>query len=207
MSLDTLSTFMPLDADVQLTARLKRREPEALGDLFTRFGGPILALITRVAGEKETAKALLEETFLTVWNRVAEFEGSGLALSLWILAVARGHALSHLQKRDAPVEFERPQLFNPLPFGREDVVYLRDMYSAWSALGDKHRRIIELAFFQGMSREEIAAELVEPLPSLESDLKTALASLHGSKRSVLPVEPGALQVGQEKSEQTDQRQE
>lgn len=178
MSLDNLSAFIPRDSDVQLLVRLKRREPQALGDLFERFGGPILALLSGMAGNRETARGLINETFLTIWNQVAGFSGSGFALSLWILAVARNRALNQLHKPVAAVEFTRPQFFTAQPFAREDLTRLRDLHSAWFALEDKHRRIIELAFYKGMSRAEIALESAEPLPAIESQLKAALAALH-----------------------------
>lgn len=184
--------------------RLKRHEPEALAKLYERFGNVIFTLLCSMVEDEETAAGLLEETFITVWNRIGEFEGSSFALAVWLLAIARARALSRAESVNGLSQTPciEPKLFNGLPFGRDQLIDLRNIHEAWSALGEKRRRAIDLALREGASSVQLAAELGEPIAEVMSDLKATLGCLHS-----LPVETSGPQIGEEESQQTDSGQE
>src|ERR1700722_16214046 len=62
------------EADAALIVRLQRREPQALADLYDRYGRIVYSLILRVVRDTGTAEDLVQETFLRIWNRVQAFD-------------------------------------------------------------------------------------------------------------------------------------
>src|SRR5579864_3396474 len=83
--------------DRDLAARLKQREPEAMADLYDRYGRLAYSLIYRVVRDIGVAEDLVQETFLRVWNRAQGFDAQRGALGPWLLAVARNRAIDYLR--------------------------------------------------------------------------------------------------------------
>ena len=52
-----------------LLAGLQRRDPQALAELYDRYGRMVFGLILRVVRDHAAAEDLVQETFLRVWNR------------------------------------------------------------------------------------------------------------------------------------------
>jgi len=75
--------------DSELARRLQRREPQAMADLYDRFGRLAYSLIFSVVRDTGVAEDLVQETFLRVWNRVGGFDPDRGALGPWLLAIAR----------------------------------------------------------------------------------------------------------------------
>src|SRR6202163_4688397 len=110
-------TFLPLffasiagDGDSELAARLKKRDPKAMAELYDRYGRLAYTLILRIVRDTGIAEDLVQETFLRVWNRVQGFDAEKGSIGPWLLAVARNRAIDYLRsaggrERNA-VEFE-----------------------------------------------------------------------------------------------------
>src|ERR1700733_4787137 len=79
-----------------LARRLKARDPNAMADLYDRYGRLTYALIFRIVRNGAAAEDLVQETFLRVWNRVQAFDQDKGALGPWVLAVARNRAIDYL---------------------------------------------------------------------------------------------------------------
>src|SRR6476469_5915419 len=83
-------------ADTDLILRLQRRDPQALAELYDRYGRLAYSLILRVVRDAGIAEDLVQETFLRVWNRVHGFDAEKGAIGPWLLAVARNRAIDYL---------------------------------------------------------------------------------------------------------------
>ena len=83
--------------DVELVARMQRRDPHALAELYDRYGRLVYSLILRVVRDTGIAEDLVQETFLRVWNRVAGFDAQKGSIGPWLLAVARNRAIDYLR--------------------------------------------------------------------------------------------------------------
>src|SRR5262249_19887787 len=96
--------------DTGLVTRMQRRDPQALAELYDRYGRVVYALILRVVRDTGIAEDLVQETFLRVWNRVGGFDAQKGSIGPWLLAVARNRSIDYLRsaggrERNA-VEFE-----------------------------------------------------------------------------------------------------
>src|SRR6202171_4879341 len=95
-----LGAVLQFPDDGDLARRLKNREPQAMADLYDRYGRVVYALIFRIVRNTGTAEDLVQETFLRVWNRVDGFDADKGARGAWVTTVARNRAIDYLRSVD-----------------------------------------------------------------------------------------------------------
>ncbi len=172
-------------SDAVLAERLKKRDPNAMAELYDRFGRLAYSVIVGIVHDNATAEDLLQETFLRVWNRVQAFDSERGALGAWLLAVARNRAIDHVRSASARMsvncfeleEREHPSLFISVEqdlFSAENTRRIRD---AMSRLNANQKQVIELAYYEGLSQTEMAEKLGQPLGTVKTWARTALKVL------------------------------
>jgi RNA polymerase sigma-70 factor (ECF subfamily) len=180
-----LSALLAFRDDSELVARLKRRDPDAMGILYDRYGRVAYALIFRVVRNPAVAEDLVQETFLRVWNRVHGFDPDRGALGPWILAIARNRAIDYLRSvegraNESSLEAERlenPGLFNSLQSSILNIDRMRLLQEAFGKLTPNQRTVIELAYYEGLSQTEMSERLKQPLGTVKTWIRTALQTL------------------------------
>jgi RNA polymerase sigma-70 factor (ECF subfamily) len=195
-----LSLMLPLilavmaSAEGDLMARLQNRDPEALAELYDRYGAILYGLILRIVQDSGIAEDLVQETFLRVWNHVGGFDSNRGTAAPWLMAVARNRALDYLRCQGKRMrnmvelnESEHPSLFVDLQSDnlRFDVVH--HVKSALAGLAANHREALELAYFEGMSQTEIAQKMGQPLGTVKTWMRRALQQLREELGGALPA--------------------
>jgi RNA polymerase sigma-70 factor (ECF subfamily) len=172
------------DGDPELVQRLQRRDPQALAELYDRYGRIVFSLILRVVRDAGTAEDLVQETFLRVWNRVQGFDAGKGSIGPWLLAVARNRAIDYLRsvagrERNA-VEYEEtdhPALYVDMEHDILTSDNARVIQGALAKLNANQRQVIELAYFEGLSQTEMAERMGQPLGTVKTWVRTALKNL------------------------------
>src|SRR5437764_12252173 len=95
MLLPIMMAVHAAEDDTSLVARMQRRDPNALAELYDRYGRVTFALILRVVRDAGIAEDLVQETFLRVWNRGHGFDAEKGSIGAWPLAVARNRAIDY----------------------------------------------------------------------------------------------------------------
>jgi len=181
-------------SDRELMERLQRREPQALSELYDRYGRLVYSLILRVVRDTGIAEDLVQETFLRVWNRVQGFDAQRGSIGPWLLAVARNRAIDYLRsasgrERNA-VEFEEtdhPALYTDM---EQDILTsdaTRRIKAAMEKLSANQRQVIELAYFEGLSQTEMAERMGQPLGTVKTWVRTALKHLRDELGEAVPA--------------------
>jgi RNA polymerase sigma-70 factor (ECF subfamily) len=185
-------TFLPLlfaiyveGDDGDLAARLKRREPAAMGELYDRYGRLAYSLIYRIVRDVGVAEDLVQETFLRVWNRAQGFDAGRGALGPWLLAVARNRAIDYVRSASGKMakgaleleHAERPALFINFEADVLSQDQARRVRAALEKLNENQRHVIELAYFEGLSQSEMAERMGQPLGTVKTWVRTALKNL------------------------------
>jgi RNA polymerase sigma-70 factor (ECF subfamily) len=171
--------------DEELARRLQRREPDAMEDLYDRFGRLAYSVILAIVRDSSTAEDLVQETFLRVWNRIQAFEPGRGALGPWLLAIARNRAIDHVRSSAARVDRnafeldvrEHPSLFVDMAREVENTDHARVIRKAILKLNPNQRKVIELAYYEGLSQTEMATRMDQPLGTVKTWVRGALAIL------------------------------
>jgi len=190
-------TFLPLlfaiyveGDDRDLAARLKRREPAAMGELYDRYGKLAYSLIYRIVRDTGVAEDLVQETFLRVWNRAQGFDAERGALGPWLLAVARNRAIDYVRSSGGKMtrgSLELEAAEHPAVFVNFEADVLsqdraRRVRGAMDRLNENQRHVIELAYFEGLSQSEMAERMGQPLGTVKTWVRTALKNLREELR-------------------------
>jgi RNA polymerase sigma-70 factor (ECF subfamily) len=172
------------EGEVELAERLQRRDPQALAELYDRYGRLAYSLIVRVVRDGALAEDLVQETFLRVWNRAQGFDAQRGALGPWLLAVARNRAIDYLRssggrERNALEleEVDHPSLYTDM---ERDILAsdkARIIRAALEKLAPNQREVIELAYFEGLTQTEMAERMGQPLGTVKTWVRTALKNL------------------------------
>ncbi len=168
-----------------LVERLQARDSEALGELYDRIGGLVYTIILRVARDQGAAEDLTQDVFLRVWNRIPTFDNDRGSLFNWVLMMARSSALDFWRSRwssklrmtvsidalDCPVAVDPGQAKGP------SYAESRDIRAAMDRLQPRHRQLLQLAYFDGLSQTEMAAQLQLPLGTVKTAMRMALRQM------------------------------
>jgi RNA polymerase sigma-70 factor (ECF subfamily) len=187
--MNLLGVLLALDVsgadDSELARRLQRREPQAMADLYDRYGRLAYSLIFSIVRDTGVAEDLVQETFLRVWNRAAGFNPERGALGPWLLAVARNRAIDHIRSARAKMDrnlFELDEhgaasLFVDMEREVLSADSARRIKAAMAKLNPNQQRVIELAYYEGLSQTEMAERLGQPLGTVKTWVRTALKHL------------------------------
>lgn len=171
-----------------LLARLRAREEAALAELYERLAPWVLGVAQRILGDADEADEVLSDVFVQVWRRIDQHDASRGPLTPWVLSIARNRSLDVLRRRGrwqrkaALVETE------PNVEGELDEASVpgwpvhRAVHEALAALPEEQRRVVLLAYFEGLSHSEIAQRTGDPLGTVKTRLRLAQQKLEESLR-------------------------
>jgi RNA polymerase sigma-70 factor (ECF subfamily) len=182
------------DSDVDLIGRLQRHDPQALAELYDRYGRLAYSLILRVVRDTGVAEDLVQETFMRVWNRAQGLDSQKGSVGPWLLAVARNRAIDYLRsaggrERNA-LEFEEtdhPALYVDMEREILSSDKARRVKTAVEKLSPHQREVIELAYFEGLSQTEMAERMGQPLGTVKTWVRAALKNLRDELGSAVPA--------------------
>jgi RNA polymerase sigma-70 factor (ECF subfamily) len=123
-----------------------------------------------------------------VWQTASNFDASRGKPIAWLLTICRSRALDHLRRRDPAETHAEPEtLVGDRQTGGDDPQDLllacernRRLHSALERLTPTQRQLIALAFFRGLTHQEIAASARMPLGTVKTDIRRALTTLRES---------------------------
>jgi RNA polymerase sigma-70 factor (ECF subfamily) len=165
--------------DAELPMRLSRGDRGALKELFDRHAGQVLALAQRIVKDRSEAEDVVQETFLEVWRRAQQYDASRGQLSTWMFVIARSRAIDRVRRRrpgEATAAEQADFLADPFHEVQSRQV-ARQVLSALEALPSEQRGVIDLAFFEGLTQQEIAGRTGLPLGTVKTRMRLAMDKL------------------------------
>jgi len=186
-------------ADCVLVERMAGRNERALGELYDRHGGVVYSLALAIVGERADAEEVVADSFGQAWRTAEQFDPARGSVTAWLATITRTRALDLVRARGRRARaLTRAAVGNseglaaPIaPAGEapdrgvERQEARRMVERSLAELSESQRRIIELAYFGGLTQTEIAAELREPLGTVKTRMRAGLEKLRGSLVPVL----------------------
>ena len=170
----------------ELIARIGRRDDRALAALYDATASRVFGLVSRVVHDPSLAEEVVEDTFWQVWRQSERFDaGRGRPLT-WLLAMARSRAIDAIRRRERQAHLpldddEQAALCDEDGAGPADLLAATRgqhlLHRALASLDAQPRQLIALAFFRGLTHEEIAACTRAPLGTVKSQIRRSLQAL------------------------------
>lgn len=169
--------------DRELMRQVVRGDQTALEELMQRWRRPVYSLALRILRNPELAEEVSQDVFLKVWKHAAVFEDQRGAFSSWVLTMTHHGSIDALRRAKARGSQVTNTLDNvvaaTLPSPRPSVSGWQKLklQEALETLPEKQRRVVELAYFDGYTREEMAEILGEPVGTVKTRLRDAIQRL------------------------------
>ncbi len=147
--------------------------------LFDRYSKLVYSVALRVLRDPSTAEDVLQETFMHIWRKPESFLASRGSLGPWLAVVARNRAIDSLRRRKPSDEIAEMTLASPLNLAEESErsLMMERARGVIANLPAEQRRVIEMAFFDGLTHTEIAELTGDPLGTVKTRIRTALLVL------------------------------
>jgi len=169
--------------DVELLKAIAARDEAALAQLYDRYRVILFGLLMRILNNREEAEDVLQEVFLQVWRRAADFDETRGRPFTWLVTLARSRGIDRLRTLAArervavagardETEVVSDAASDTLRSEQRDVVN-----SALARLPDEQSQLLLLAYFDGLSQSEIAERLGAPLGTVKTRMRTGLMKL------------------------------
>jgi RNA polymerase sigma-70 factor (ECF subfamily) len=187
--------------DSAIVARIASGDERALGDLYDRYGGMAFSLACAIVGERADAEEVVADAFAQIWRSAAGFDAGRGSVTAWVAPIARTRALDLVRSRrrrarvleEAAVVTDEGETLVLAPNsqatdrGAEQSEAAALVRRSLADLPSPQRRVIEMAYFGGLSQSEIAAELSEPLGTVKTRMRAGMERLRQALRPVLEV--------------------
>jgi RNA polymerase sigma-70 factor (ECF subfamily) len=172
------------DDDRQVLARVANGELNALEALYDRYRAMAYSIALRVTGDASLAEDVLQDAFLGAWRHAGRYaEGRG-SVKTWLLAIVHHRAVDAVRRRRptnalpetedvTPSALTAPDLWGEVAAGLDaDTVR-----AALDVLPDVQREAIELAYFGGLTQQEIATRTGAPLGTVKGRMRLGLLAM------------------------------
>lgn len=174
--------------DANLLRRAGSGDQAALGELYDRWVRPLHALACNILRDPAESEDVLHDVFVTLWEKASGFDPSrGHAFS-WAATLTRNRAIDRLRSRTrraellsaaAPSDLGYDETNTPADGG--DTAWLKEKASAvrraLSSLPADQRDALQLAYFGGLTQQEIAEKLSQPLGTVKARIRRGLLKL------------------------------
>jgi RNA polymerase sigma-70 factor (ECF subfamily) len=170
--------------DALLASRLAAGDDLALAEAFDRFGRAVYGAAMRVLGDGASAQDVVQDVFVDLWSHPDRYDPAAGPLRTYLVVLARHRAVDLVRselRRIARQERHHRLVPGQQPRSPGDDVVAADMAgtirAAVRTLPESQRRVVELAYFQGLSYREVALAAGIPEGTAKSRLRLALAKL------------------------------
>lgn len=180
--------------DPKLMARVAKGDHQAFSQLYDQSCTLLYSMALRILGSREDAAELLQEVYLEIWRKVVRYDvGRGTPIA-WLITLTHSRAIDRLRMPGTRPRHQAGELHtsslaptgadrSSSPFESHADQELKSLVSgAWADLPRPQQQAIELAYYEGLSRAEIAARLNEPLDAVKTRIKLGMSRLREALR-------------------------
>lgn len=181
---------MPTTPDTErlylLLARTALRDQQAFADLYQQTAPRLYGVALRVLRRSDWAEEVLQDCFVSIWHRAADYRRDSSAPLTWMMSIVRNRCIDWLRKPDLEVPDvddlfvngwadDRPSPLEQLLQHDEAGAIARCM----ERLEQRQKQLISLAFFHDLTHNALAEKLQLPLGTVKSWIRRGLTQLKG----------------------------
>jgi len=164
----------------ELVQSLKQRVQAAFSYLYDNYSGALYNVIFSILQDKELANDVLQEVFIKIWKQIDQYNSEKGRLFTWMVNISRNASIDTLRSKSYHSQKQNRELTESVYTAAGatnteiDKIGLRKIIGN---LKDDYKVLIELAYFQGYTQDEISKFLNIPLGTVKTRLRSALIQL------------------------------
>jgi RNA polymerase sigma-70 factor (ECF subfamily) len=176
----------PDQDDSVLLAQVQEREPDGLLALYRKYSTRVFSLIYRIVDDRSAAEELLQDTFQRLWERPQMYSAEKGPLLSWLLTVGRNIALDYKRKESRRAAHLVLDIGGEEGFNLENLPGLgpttdpdlsRTIRQAMDNLPAAQKQVLELAYFEGLTHQELAERTGESLGTVKTRIRLGIGKL------------------------------
>lgn len=170
-------------SDAELLRQIAGGDEVALASLYDRYKSILFGLILRILHSQPEAEDILQDVFIQVWKRAADFDEERGRPFTWLVTLARSRSIDRLRQLSSrertATEASRnaPELWTD---AEEDAIKSEQsavVRGALAELPEEQRHTLLLAYFEGLTQTEIATRLNAPLGTVKTRMRSGMIKL------------------------------
>jgi RNA polymerase sigma-70 factor, ECF subfamily len=169
---------------IELIQQVANHDHEAFSQLYDQFSSLVFTVAMRMLKVRFDAEDLLQEVFVQIWRRADTYSIERGSPEAWIINITRSRAIDKLR---AARRMERSFVLTDDPAGVQSIEDVQSaatdsdtrltMKSMLADLPEVQRKVLELAYFDGLTQSEIAVHLAEPLGTVKTRMRAGIQRL------------------------------
>lgn len=171
----------------ELLEGLQLHDEQAFSFLYDRYSKALFSIILQVIPQQELAEDVLQEVFLKIWQNIKSYDETKGRLYTWMLNIARNQAIDRTRSKDFNNRSKTTGLSETVYNQQKAVESKVDdigLKKILSNLPEENRKLLELAYFQGYTQDEISKMLNIPLGTVKTRIRATIIQL----RKILSIQ-------------------
>jgi RNA polymerase sigma factor (sigma-70 family) len=175
-----------LEADLrEWIAAVVRRDEAAFGKLYNATVNRAWSVAIRITRQAEAAEEVVEDCFWQVWREAERFDATRGRVLTWVLTICRSRALDYLRRKDIAEPMAEIETLRSAELADEkdplDILGATErasaVHRALEQLKPRERQLISLAFFRGLTHQEIAEACAMPIGTVKTTMHKAFKQM------------------------------
>ena len=165
--------------DMHLVARIRAGDQPAMSELYDRYAKVVHAVALRILQNAQAAEDLLQDVFLQLWRNPDAFDASRGSMAAWLAVISRNRAIDRLRQRRPETDIEDCVIAcaHDLAEETEHNLVVEKVRQVLAEMNPDYRNVLELAFFQGLTHNDIAKKTGQPLGTVKTRIRAGLQQL------------------------------
>ena len=169
-------------SEEELILLLQRKDQKAFSYLYDNYSGALNGIIHRMVDEVQLAEDILQEAFVKIWNNFSQYDSNKGRLFTWMINLTRNLTIDTLRskgyKKQQKISKDENSVIN-----YHDKSHAADkfdtigLHKQVANLKPEQKSIIDLAYFNGYTQEEISKEMGIPLGTVKTRMRSAIMEL------------------------------
>jgi RNA polymerase sigma-70 factor, ECF subfamily len=168
---------------VWLLAAVAKADRAAFERLYAATRAKLYGVVLRILRRQDLADEVMQETYLKIWNSAGQYDPALASPITWMVAIARNRAIDLVRKKTEVSIEEEPAVLEaaadtPDPLAKREMTEeLRRLLACMGRLDEERRRLVLFAYYDGWSREQLAAKFEKPVNTIKTWLRRALMEI------------------------------
>jgi RNA polymerase sigma factor (sigma-70 family) len=165
--------------EAELVHGLASRDEQAYSFLYDRYSKALFVVILQLVNRHEVAEDVLQEVFIKIWQNIGMYDERKGRLYTWMLNIARNQAIDRLRSKDFNNQSRTVELSSNVYNASGEGARVEDvgLKKTLAQLPEDNRKLLELAYFQGYTHEEIAKMIQIPLGTVKTRIRSTVSKL------------------------------
>ena len=184
MSLPLRIATVADDADQAVLERIATGELHALDELYERYKTMAYSIAYRITNDATLAEDVVQDAFLGAWRNAERYITGRGSVKTWLLSIVHHRAIDAVRRRRPTTELPEREEIPPAQLRVPDVwsqvsanLDAETVRAALAVLSDVQREAIELAYFGGLTQQEVAERTDTPLGTVKSRMRLGLLAM------------------------------